>query len=72
MLLLPDEVRIARGASPESAVDQQALKIDERCHRDPRRTDHHAGTDDRVQHPFRQHCDDAGRRLDEDETAVGA
>ena len=72
MSLLRDDDRIAWRASPESAVAQLTLKVDERFHRDPRRTEYHAGADDRVQHPFRQDRDDAGCCLDENEMADGA
>ncbi|MBK3734262.1 hypothetical protein GAY29_14320 [Azospirillum brasilense] len=72
MSLLPNDDRIARRVLPESAVHQLTLKADERFHRDPRCAEFHAGANDRVQHPIGQHRDDAGRRLDESETAGGA
>jgi hypothetical protein len=59
--LLPNDGSIARRGSPEAGVDQLTLKVDERCHRDPRRSHCHARTEDRVQHPFRQYRDVAGR-----------
>jgi hypothetical protein len=61
ILLLPNDGSIARRGSPEAGVDQLTLKVDERFHRDPRRSHFHARTEDRVQHPFRQYRDVAGR-----------
>ena len=72
MSLLRDDDRIAWRASPEAAVVQLTLKVDECFHRDPRRTEFHAGADDRVQHPVGQHRDNAGRRLNENQMAGGA
>jgi hypothetical protein len=65
MLLLLDDVRIAPGASSESAFDQQMIKVDQRRYRHARRADRrHAGAYDRIQHPRGDHRHHARHWLD--------
>lgn len=72
IMLLLDDDRIVRGASSGTALDQQAMQIDQRRQRRARRANGHAGAGDRIQHPGRHHNDNAGLRLDVDELAAGA
>jgi hypothetical protein len=64
MVFLPDDVRIARKASSETAPDQKLMQIGQRRHGDARHSDLHAGADHRVEHPGRHARDHAGGRLD--------
>jgi hypothetical protein len=66
LMLLPlDDVRIVPGASSETALDQQMMKIAQRRYRDAWRADRrHAGADDRIQHPRGDRRDHARHRLD--------
>jgi hypothetical protein len=65
MLLLLDDVRIAPGASSETAFDQQMMKVEQRRYRHAWRADRrHAGADDRIQHPRGDRRDHARNRLD--------
>jgi hypothetical protein len=66
ILLLLDDVRIVPGASPESALDQQVMQVNQRRHRHARRADRHCGAGDRIQHPGRNHRNHAGCRLEID------
>jgi hypothetical protein len=43
------------------------MQVDQRRRGDTRRSDLHAGTGNRIEHPCRHHGDDARRCLDEDE-----
>jgi hypothetical protein len=72
ILLLLDDVRIIRGASPETAFDQQAMQLNKRRYRDARHAELHPSTGNRIQHPCGHHRDHAGRRLDMDELAGNA
>jgi hypothetical protein len=47
------------------------MQLDERRHRHARCADLHAGACDRIQHPSRDHDDDAGRHLEMDEVTRG-
>lgn len=71
-MLLLDDGRIVRGASPGTALDQQTMQADQRRYRHTRKTDGHPGTGDRIQHPGRHYDNDAGRRLDMDKLAASA
>jgi len=64
MLLLLDDVRIAPGASSETAFDQQMMKVDQRRHCYARRADRHACAGDGVQHLCGDRRDHARHRLD--------
>jgi hypothetical protein len=65
MLLLLDDVRIAPGASSETAFDQQMMKVEQRRYRHAWRADRrHAGAGHGVQHPRGDGRDHAGHRLD--------
>jgi hypothetical protein len=65
MLLLLDDVRIAPGASSETAFDQQMMKVEQRRYRHAWRADYrHAGADDRIQHPRGDRRDHARHWLD--------
>jgi hypothetical protein len=66
ILLLLDDVRIVPGASPESALDQQVMQVNQRRHRHARRADRHCGAGDGIQHPGRNHRNHAGCRLEID------
>jgi hypothetical protein len=66
ILLLLDDVRIVPGASPESALDQQVMQVNQRRHRHARRADRHCGAGDGIQHPGRNHRNHAGCRLEVD------
>lgn len=72
IMLLLDDGRIVRGASPGTVLDQQVMQADQRRYRHMRKTDGHAGTGGRIQHPGRHYDDDAGRRLDMDKLAANA
>jgi hypothetical protein len=72
IMLLQDDDRIVRGASPGTALSQQVMEIDQRGHRHARRADGHSGAGDRIQHPGRHHDDDAGLRLDVNTRAASA
>lgn len=63
MVLLLGDDRVARGASPQSKSGQQIMKLDQSRNRHARRTETHARTGHRVQHPRRESDDDARRRL---------
>jgi hypothetical protein len=71
-LLLLDDVRIVPGASPESVLDQQVMQVNQRRHRHARRADRHCGAGDGIQHPGRDHRNNAGRCLEIDKAAGDA
>jgi hypothetical protein len=66
LMLLPlDDSRIVSGASSETTLDEQMMKVEQRRHRHVRRADRrHAGAGDRIQRPFGDGRDDAGHKLD--------
>jgi hypothetical protein len=72
ILLLLDDVRIVPGASPETALDQQVMQVNQRIHCHARRADRHSGTGDGIQHPGRNHRNHAGCRLEIDKAASDA
>jgi hypothetical protein len=56
--------RIVSGASSETALDEQMMKVEQRRHRHARRADRrHAGAGHRGQHPFGDGRDRAGHCL---------
>jgi len=68
MLLLLDDVRIAPGASSETAFDQQMMKVEQRRYRHAWLANRrHAGADDRIQHPRGDRRDHARHKLDVNE-----
>jgi hypothetical protein len=70
MLLPLDDALIARGASPETAFDQQMVELDQRRYRHSRRADNrHAGAGEGIQHPCRNRRDHARHRLDMNDQA---
>jgi hypothetical protein len=64
IVLLLNDGRIVRRASPETALDQQLMQLDQARCRHPRRAEPHPGADGRIQHPSRHHDEHAGRDLD--------
>jgi hypothetical protein len=64
ILLLQDDDRIVRGASPETLRDQQMVQLDQRCLRHVRGPKLHSGAGHRIQNPGRCHDDDARRPLE--------
>jgi hypothetical protein len=62
--LLLDDDRVVRGASPISALAEESMQFDERVHRHPAGADLHACARDRIEHPRRHNCDDAGLGFD--------
>jgi hypothetical protein len=73
ILLLPGDSRIAGGASPKTALDEEPIQIDQRGDIDARRRNPlHANAGGSIEHPLGQHDDHAGRRLDVDDPAAGA
>ena len=73
LILLPlDDGRIVQGASSESALDQQAMQLNQRRYRDARRAEPHSGAGDGIEHPGRHHDDHAGRYLDVNDLAADA
>jgi hypothetical protein len=72
ILLLPGDVGVVRGASPETLRDEEQMQVGQRGERHAWRAERHAGTGDRVQHPGRHHRDHAGGGgLDMDDLAGG-
>ena len=65
-------MRVALEVCPETKRGQQAVQISQRRSRDAGRADLHARAGSRVQHPGRDHRDDAGRHLDMDHVTAGA
>jgi len=56
---------IVPGASPETALAEQMMKVEQRRYRHAWRADRrHAGADDRIQHPRGDRRDHARNRLD--------
>jgi hypothetical protein len=72
ILLLLDDSGIAQGASPETALDEEIMQLDQRGQLGARRADHHVGARGTIQHPRRQHDDHARCRVDVNNPAVGA
>ena len=72
ILLLLGDSRIAKGASPKTALDEEPMQIAQSSDIGARRANLHAGTGGRIQHPCSQRDDHAGRRLDVDNSAAGA
>jgi hypothetical protein len=56
--------RAAGGASPQSTLGEQIMKIDQGRYRNLRRTRFHANTGHRIQHPRRDGDNNARRGLD--------
>ena len=72
ILLLLGDSRIAKGASPKTALDEEPMQIAQSSDIGAGRANLHAGAGGRIQHPGRQHDDHARRRLDVDNPAGGA
>ncbi len=73
LILLPlDDCRIVPGASSESALDQQAMQLNQRGYRHARRPKPHSSAGDGIEHPCRHHDDYAGCYLDVNDLAAGA
>jgi hypothetical protein len=72
ILLLLDDSGIAQGASPETALDEEMVQLDQRGQLSARRANHHVGARGTIQHPRRQHDDHARCRHDVNNPAVGA
>jgi hypothetical protein len=70
-LLLLDDGGIARGVSPETALDQQVMQVSQRRCGQARRAGRHSGARGRIEHPRRHHHDHAGLHFDVDELASG-
>jgi len=72
ILLLLGDSRIAKEASPKTALDKEPMQITQSSDIGAGRANLHAGASSRIQHPSRQHDDHAGRRLDVDNPTAGA
>jgi hypothetical protein len=48
------------------------MQVDQRCHRNTRNAQLHAGAGSRIQHPCRHHDDHTGRYLEMNNLAAGA
>jgi hypothetical protein len=71
ILLLHGDSKITKGASPETAFNEEMIQLDQRLDCDARRADLHAGAGGRIQHPGRQNNDYTGRRLNVNNPATG-
>ncbi len=71
-MLLLDDVRIAPGASPETAFDQEVMQLNEPRHCHARSPDLHSDASHRIQHPRRDHRNHAECCLDIDKAASDA
>jgi hypothetical protein len=69
-LLLLDDDRFVRRASPETALDKQPMQLGQRRYGYPRRPQRHSGAGDRIEHP-RGHDDEyAAGRFDVNDLAA--
>jgi hypothetical protein len=72
ILLLQDDGRIVREASPDSLLHQQTVELNQRRDRHARRPQRHAGAGGGIKHPGRHHDDLAGNHLYMNDVAAGA
>jgi hypothetical protein len=70
--LLPNGHRTTRGASSETASDQQPMQFSQRRYRDAWCTQFHSGAGGGIEHPCRHHDNDTGRDLDVNDFTAGA
>jgi hypothetical protein len=71
-MVVLDDGRIVPGASSGTTLDQQVMQVDQRRHGHAWCARGHSGTGDRIQHPGRQHYDNARLRLDMNKLAGNA
>ena len=72
ILLLLDDGPIVRGASSETALDQEPMQLHQCRHRDARRAERHPHASGWIKHPRCHHDDHAGRHLDVNDLTAGA